>query len=59
MTKITVKDMMCMHCETKIRTALEENNIEAKIDLQTKTVEVEDEKVSLAKEVIQSLGYKL
>lgn len=55
--KITVKDMMCQHCVMKIEKALKKAGIESSIDLDSKTVEVADDKVENAKVVITSAGY--
>ncbi|MCI5773419.1 MAG: cation transporter [Erysipelotrichaceae bacterium] len=53
--KIKVNDMMCKHCEKAIDKALAE--LDHKIDLANKEVEVADDDASKAKTLILAAGY--
>ena len=55
MSKLSVPNMSCMHCVMKIEKALKDNKIVGKVDLKTKTVEVDKEKE--AREVLAKIGY--
>lgn len=55
MTKLSVPNMSCMHCVMKIEKTLKDNKIVGKVDLKTKTVEVDKEKE--AREVLAKIGY--
>ena len=59
MKKIIVSDMMCIHCEKRIKEALERQNIKCEIILEKKEVNVESSSVEKAKEIISSLHYKV
>lgn len=54
--KVHVPDMSCTHCVNRISKALTEANIEAVVDLETKTVsyDTDDE---LVKQAIEQAGY--
>ncbi len=53
--KIKVTDMMCQHCVKNIDKALV--NLEHTINLENKEVEVNDQDVDQAKELIKAAGY--
>lgn len=59
MTKINVADMHCIHCQQKIEKSLGKEDIECTIDLNNKTVEVEDCNVEAAKAIIKRLGFEV
>lgn len=59
---LKVKGMSCAHCVSSIEEALKEQNVKAKVDLVSKTVEVEyTEAVSrnVIIEEIEDLGYEV
>lgn len=53
---VFVKDMSCQHCVKRIEKALQEANIKATVDLETKTVRYAGDDV-VAKEAIEEAGY--
>lgn len=58
MTVLNVKDMMCQHCVSSIEGALKEAGIAGKVNLDTKTVEIEnDSAVDQAMSVIDEIGF--
>lgn len=60
---LAVEGMSCNHCVNSIESALKEINVEAKVDLNNKSVAVayDESKVSLEKikEVIDDQGYEV
>ncbi|XMB87399.1 heavy metal translocating P-type ATPase [Mycoplasmatota bacterium WC44] len=54
---LSVPSMACGHCKGKIESSLKEANIEAAVILDNKTVEVNEETVLPAIEVIEAAGY--
>ncbi len=58
MTILKVADIHCEKCVSRISNALTEAGIQFEIDLATKTVSVEDEKVTLAIEELDDLGFE-
>ena len=57
MKTITVSDMMCGHCQSRIEKGLAEAGIAAEVLLDTKTVKVEEKDVKKALEVLDNLGF--
>lgn len=58
MTVLNVNDMMCQHCVSSIEGVLKEAGIAAKVNLDTKTVEIEDEAaVDQAMALIDEIGF--
>lgn len=55
--KIQVPDMTCEHCQEKIMAALKHARINAWVDLEKKTVMVEEVDLALARKAIESAGY--
>lgn len=55
--KIKVMDMTCNHCVAKIQKELLINQVKSKIDLASKTVEVDDDKKDKAIHLIKQAGY--
>lgn len=55
--KLNVTDMMCEHCKAKITKGLDKADIACQIDLENKTVEVDDKDEKEAREIIRKLGY--
>lgn len=58
MTILKVEEMHCGMCVSRISAALTEAGIGFEVDLDTKTVSVEDEKVALAIEELDDLGFE-
>lgn len=59
MTEIKVEGMHCPMCVKRISEALENAGIKAEVNLETKTVSVEDADVVKAKEEIEDLGFEV
>ncbi len=57
--KILVKDMQCVHCQSKIQNGLSQNGVNADVNLNEKSVLIEEEDYELAKSVIENLGYTI
>lgn len=57
MKEIHVTDMKCIHCQEKIEKALKRKGIKSTIDLENKTVSVEEKDVPTAVDCISSAGY--
>ncbi len=57
MTTLKVNDMHCNMCVQRIETAFAQANLKCEISLDTKTVTVEDETVSIAIEELDDLGF--
>lgn len=57
MTILNVADMHCPKCVERISNALTEAGIEFQVDLETKTVSVDESKVELAIEELDDLGF--
>ncbi len=57
--KILVKDMQCVHCQSKIKNGLLQNGVNADVNLNEKSVLIEEEDYELAKSVIEDLGYTI
>lgn len=58
MVVLKVEDMHCQNCVKRISNVLTEEGIKFKIDLDTKTVEVEESKVEQAVESMSDLGFE-
>ncbi len=54
--KVTVPDMSCAHCEARINKALQEANVEAVVDLASKTVSYTGDD-AVVKSAIEDAGY--
>lgn len=59
MAEIKVPGMHCPMCVKRISEALENAGISAKVDLETKTVSVDDKDVLKAKEEIEDIGFEV
>ncbi len=59
MVEIKVEGMHCPMCVKRISEALKEAGIEAEINLETKTVSVEETNAEKAKEEIEDLGFEV
>lgn len=57
MTILKVEEMHCPVCVSRISAALTEAGIQFEVDLDTKTVSVEDGKVDLAIDELDDLGF--
>lgn len=58
MTVLNVNDMMCQHCVSSIEAALKEAGIAAKVNLDRKTVEIQnDADAEQAMSVIDEIGF--
>jgi copper chaperone len=61
--KLTVEGMSCGHCVNTIESALKESGVNAKVDLQSKSVDVEfDESqidIGKIKGIIREKGYSV
>lgn len=59
MAVLKAEDMMCDHCVERIKNGLEGVGIEAKVNLNEKTVTIDDDDavVDKAKEVLGDLGF--
>lgn len=57
MTTLKVEDMHCGMCVSRISAALTEAGVQFEVDLDTKTVSVEDDKVELAIDELDDLGF--
>lgn len=57
MKEIKVNDMTCMNCVNKINMKLTINNVNAKIDLSTHTVNVQEKDLDKAVNLIKETGY--
>ena len=57
MKKLIVSDMHCMHCVKRIQDALNAENIDANVDLASKTVTVSDEKAETVIGILDDLGF--
>ena len=59
MTVLKAEDMMCDHCVDRIKNGLGHADIDAEVDLGSKTVMIEgdDEVVEKAKEILGDLGF--
>lgn len=59
MTEIKVDGMHCPMCVKRISEALKEAGIEAEVNLENKTVSVDEANVAKAKEEIEDLGFEV
>ncbi len=59
MVEIKVEGMHCPMCVKRISEALKEAGIEAEVNLENKTVSVEESNVEKAKEEIEDLGFEV
>ena len=58
MKKFKCEEMMCGHCVSRIDTALTEANIKHQVDLDSKTVTIEEDGcVAEAAEILDDLGF--
>lgn len=57
MTILKVEEMHCGMCVSRISNALTEAGIQFEVDLDSKTVSVEDGKVALAIDELDDLGF--
>ncbi len=57
MVEIKVEGMHCPMCVKRITEAMQNADIEAKVDLETKTVTVAEADVEKAKEELDDLGF--
>ena len=55
--KLTVENMHCPKCVERISKALAAANIECKVDLATKTVEINDADADKAIEELDDIGF--
>ena len=58
-TTLSVPTMNCGHCQAKIQEALKSNNIEGNVDLENKTVLVDDTLAEAAKVEIEAACYPI
>lgn len=58
MTILNVADMHCEKCVSRISNALTEAGVTFEVNLEAKTVSVEDGKVDLAIEELDDLGFE-
>lgn len=54
--KVFVPDMSCEHCVNRISKALKEVNVDAQVDLESKSVSYDGDDV-VVKEAIEDAGY--
>lgn len=59
MTEIKVEGMHCTMCVKRISETLENAGIRAEVNLEAKTVSVEDADVAKAKEEIEDIGFEV
>lgn len=52
-----VNDMMCGHCEKRIKDAFEKAGISAQVELESKTVKVDEKDEKAASELLDDLGF--
>ncbi|MFI3176601.1 MAG: heavy metal-associated domain-containing protein [Eubacteriales bacterium] len=57
MKVLQVADMHCMKCVSRISDALTEAGIQFEVNLEAKTVSVEADKVNLAIDTLDDLGF--
>ncbi len=57
MKVLQVADMHCMKCVSRISDALTEAGIQFQVNLEAKTVSVEADKVNLAIDTLDDLGF--
>ena len=57
MVEIKVPDMECVHCENRIKSALEKMGISCQVKLKDKIVLVEESKIEQAFTEIYDLGF--
>lgn len=57
MIKVTVPDMSCGHCVMAIEKALKADELTGKVDLSTKTVELEEADLEAVTKAIEQAGY--
>ncbi len=57
MKTLLVPDMHCLRCVARIETALKEATIPCQVNLDTKTVAVPEDRLALAIEELDDLGF--
>ena len=57
MITFKVSNMRCIHCEKRINDALEAAGIKAKVNLESKTVQVAQEDEKKVAEILDDLGF--
>ncbi len=60
MTKLNVPDMHCEHCVQRITKALQQQGMEFKVDLSSRTVEVagDERTLAVAIDALDDLGFE-
>ncbi len=56
--KVFVPDMSCEHCVARIEKSLKEHNVEAQVDLDSKTVAYQNDE-QLVRKAIEEAGYNV
>lgn len=57
MTVFYVSNMKCVHCQKRITDAFEKEQLNAAVDLESKTVKVADENCDKAAQILDDLGF--
>lgn len=59
MKTLNVPDMACVNCKNRIEKALSASNIAHKIDLENKTVLIDEARLTEAIQTLQDLGFDI